>query len=91
MNLVIIEIILFFLFLFRGVLVSQDVAVRALEAQGHSNIEIVDSAWFAVGLRGCDTGDAARFTARVINPAGKPAEIYVCSGAFFKGGTIRTR
>lgn len=73
----------------RGVFASEDAAIRALEAQGYSNIQIVDHAWFAVGLRGCDEKDAARFTAKVTNPSGKPAEVYVCTGVIFKGGTIR--
>jgi len=73
----------------RGAFANQDVAVRTLEAQGYSNIQIVDKAWFAVGFRGCDEKDAARFTAKVTNPAGKPAEVYVCTGVIFKGGTIR--
>ncbi len=75
----------------RGVFVNQNVAVRTLEAQGYSNIQIVNHAWFAVGFRGCDQNDAARFTAKVINPAGKPAEVYVCTGVIFKGGTVRVR
>ncbi|MBI1888966.1 MAG: hypothetical protein HYS15_03510, partial [Candidatus Spechtbacteria bacterium] len=61
----------------RGVFASQDVAVRTLEAQGYGDIQIVQHAWFAVGFRGCDEKDAARFTAKVTNPAGKPAEVYV--------------
>jgi hypothetical protein len=80
-----------FIGLFRGILASEDVAVRALEAQGYSNIQIVDHAWFAVGFRGCGESDAARFTARATNPAGNSTEVYVCTGVFFKGGTIRVR
>lgn len=75
----------------RGIFVNQDVAVRTLEAQGYSNIQIVDKAWFMVGFRGCDDRDAARFTAKVTNPAGKPAKVYVCTGVIFKGGTVRGR
>jgi len=75
----------------RGIFASQDVAVRTLESQGYSNIRIVDHAWLAVGFRGCDRLDAARFTAKVTNPAGKPAKVYVCTGVLFKGGTIRGR
>lgn len=75
----------------RGVFASEDLAVRTLEAQGYSDIKITDHDWFFVGLRGCDEKDAARFTAEVTNPAGKPANVYVCTGAFFKGGTVRVR
>ncbi|MBI4118275.1 MAG: hypothetical protein HY455_01935 [Parcubacteria group bacterium] len=73
----------------RGAFADQGVAVRALEAQGFSNIEIVDHVWFAIGLRGCDGNDAARFTARATNPTGRQVEVFVCTGLFFKGGTIR--
>lgn len=73
----------------RGVFASEDAAITALEAQGYSDIQIVDHAWFAVGFRGCDEKDAARFTAKATNPAGKAAEVYVCTGVIFKGGTIR--
>jgi len=76
---------------FRGAFVSEDAAIKTLEAQGFSNITIVDHAWFAVGFRGCDEKDAARFTARVTNPAGKEATVYVCTGFLFKGGTIRVK
>ena len=75
----------------RGALVNEDVAVRALDTQGYSDIKITDSAWFAVGLRGCDEKDAARFTATAKNPAGKQVKVYVCTGWIFKGATIRTK
>ena len=84
-------IAVFFIWFGMGIFANQNVAVRTLEAQGYSNIQIVDHAWFVVGLRGCDEKDAARFTAKVTNPAGKPAEVYVCTGVIFKGGTIRGR
>lgn len=73
----------------RGVLVGKDVAVRTLEAQGFTEIQVTDNSWFAVGWRGCDQNDAARLTAVAKNPAGKKVTVYVCAG-FFKGGTIRT-
>lgn len=75
---------------FRGSLVDKDVAIRALEKQGYSNIEIINHQYFAVGWKGCDSKDAAKFTARVTNPAGKRVEVFVCTGWLFKGATIRT-
>lgn len=75
----------------RGALVSEDVAVAALETQGYSNIRIESSAWFAVGLRGCDSRDAAKFNAVAINPAGKEVHLFVCTGWLFKGATIRSK
>lgn len=76
---------------FCGQAVGEDVAVRALETQGYSNIQIMEQAWFAVGLRGCDESDAVRFTAVATNPVGKQVKLYVCSGVVLKGATIRTR
>lgn len=82
---------LIFLGEFGGLFASPQVAVRTLEAQGYSNVQIVDHSWFAMGFRGCDSHDSARFTAIATNPAGKPSQVYVCTGFFFKGGTIRVR
>jgi hypothetical protein len=73
-----------------GLLANEDTARHALEINGFSNIEIVDRAWFAVGFRGGDRSDAARFTATATNPAGKKVTVYVFVGWPFKGGTIRT-
>lgn len=75
----------------RGSCVSKDIATRTLEAQGYRDVEVVDTAWFAVGMRGCDKNDAVRFTVRATNPAGQQTEVYVCSGAFLKAGTIRVK
>ena len=75
----------------RGALISEDIAVRALDTQGYSDITITDHSWFAIGMRGCDEKDAARFTATTKNPAGKEVQVYVCTGWIFKGATIRTK
>jgi hypothetical protein len=75
----------------RGILVEESVAVRALEIQGYTDIEIVDHAWCFVGLRGCDRNDAAKITATATNPVGRQIEVYVCCGWPFKGSTIRTK
>ena len=74
-----------------GAIASEDVAIRTLEASGFSNIQITDHAWFKVGWRGCSDSDKARFTATATNPAGQRVEVYVCTGAFLKGGTIRVK
>lgn len=75
----------------RGVFVNESEAARALETQGYRDVKITNDAWLFVGLRGCDEGDAARFTAVASNPTGKRVEIYVCAGWPFKGSTIRTK
>ena len=75
----------------RGVFASPDVAVKALENQGYSNVKITEHAWFLIGLRGGSEKDAARFTATATNPAGKEVVVEVYAGWPFKGATIRTR
>lgn len=91
-----VELIIYLLFmativvpLFRGMFVTSNVGVRALEAQGFTNVRIIDNSFFAVGVRGCDAQDAARITAIVTNSQGKDATLYVCAGWPFKGATVR--
>ena len=74
----------------RGVLVEENVAIRAAETQGYSNVKVLNHTWFLVGLRGCGSHDAARFTIQATDPAGKDIECYVCSGWILKRATIRT-
>ena len=75
---------------FPGILVGKDRAVKTLEAHGYSDIEITNRVWVLVKFRGCGSEDSVRFTAKATNPAGKPAEVYVCAG-LLKGGTIRVK
>jgi hypothetical protein len=77
--------------IFRGAWVDKSEAVRALETQGYSNIQISDHNWFFVGFRGCENSDAAQFYANATNPAGKQVRLFVCVGWPFKGATIRTK
>jgi hypothetical protein len=74
----------------RGAFVSPQVAVNTLETQGYSQITITDHHYVAVGLQGCGTEDAAKFDAEAVNPAGRRVALFVCTGMFFKGATIRT-
>ena len=76
---------------FGGLLVDEGVAIRTLETQGFSNIQIVDRDWLFVPLRGGSNTDNVRFEAVATNPAGEVVTVYVYAGWPFKGGTIRTR
>lgn len=80
-----------FLGLFRGAFADSRVAMRALETQGYSNVQITNHQWFLVGFRGCDEKDAAKFSATAMNPVGRQVELFVCTGWIFKGATVRTR
>ena len=86
---IVMAIIAIFLSLFRGALVSEETAINAAEVQGYSEPVVTDHAYFAVGLRGCSTHDAARFTVEAVNPAKKKVTFYVCSGWIFKSATVR--
>jgi len=82
-------IILIF-YLFRGIFVDESLAVQALENQGFTHVEIVERNWFLVGLRGCDSKDAAIFVADATNPIGKKVQLDVCVGWPLKGATLRS-
>ena len=88
-------LVLFFLLFLagsvRGCFARPQTAERALKIQGYRDVAITDHAWFAVGLRGCDMNDAARFTATALNPRGEKVELFVCTGWPLKGATIRTK
>jgi len=88
---IVVVILIMLLSLSRGIFVKEEVAIRALETQGYTDIEITDKAWFLIGLRGGEKTDAARFTAETNNPIGKKVKVYVFSGWLFKGATIRTK
>jgi len=76
--------------LWRGYLVNDDFAVKALENHGFSNVEVVDRGVFLVGFRGGSASDAVIFRTRAINSIGKEVKISVCAGWPFKGATIRS-
>ena len=78
------------IYAFRGLMVDKSEAVRALDTQGYSNIQITDEKWFVVGLRGCESTDAVRFDVTAVNPVGKKVNLFVCVGWPFKGSTIRS-
>lgn len=88
---VIFLILLLIFMVFRGLFVGGDIAVKAAETQGFTDVRVIDHAWCCVGLRGCGSKDAARFIVRAVNPAGKEVEFYVCVGWPFKGATIRVK
>lgn len=85
----VILVILVILVFCRGALVEPQVAVAALEAAGYSNVVVKEHIFLFVGLRGGDRQDAALFTCRATNPAGKEVTVYVTSGWPFKGAAIR--
>jgi len=64
---------------YRGILVPESRAIRALDTAGYTDIEITDHAWFNVSWRVCGDDDVARFTASAVNPAGpEPIIMTLC-------------
>ena len=74
-----------------GMLVSQDVAVKALETQGFCNVHVIDKHWMFFGWHGGDKGVGVRFDVVATNPIGQKVSVYVFSGWLFKAATVRTR
>ena len=84
-------ILLFLLGSCIGLFADKSTVIRAAETAGYTQIVVTDHSYLLVGLRGCDEKDTARFTVKAKNQLGKEVEFYVCTGAIFKGATIRTR
>lgn len=73
----------------RGVCCDEREAIRALKIRGYTKVELVEHKYVAVAFRGCGT-DAARFDMKAINPAGEEVEVFICTGLWLKGATLRT-
>jgi hypothetical protein len=74
----------------RGVLVSEDVAIKALETSGFENAVVTERDWFCIAWRGGSTDDVVRFQCTATNPSGKEVTVFVYAGWPFKGATVRT-
>lgn len=86
---IIITFVLIILYLCRGAMVEDVVAIKALEEQGFQKVEINEKAWFLIELRG-GGHDCVRFKAAAINSLNRPVEVLVFAGWPFKGATIRS-
>lgn len=82
--------VIVFFAIFGGIWADPQLAIRAAENQGFSQVRIVDKSWFAVSFKGCSNSDAAKFSIKAINPSGKEVEMSVCVGWPFKGATLRS-
>lgn len=68
--------------------IPQERAVKALEAQGFSDVKITKRSVVFVNFCGCDQSDIVKFDAMVTNSRGERVHLIVCGG-IFKGMTIR--
>ena len=74
----------------RGACVEPTEAKDTLALHGYTQAEVGSRAFLFVGLRGCDSTDAARILFKAVPPGGKePQWGYVCTGWPFKGGQVR--
>jgi hypothetical protein len=73
-----------------GALVNDSNTIRAVEAQGYSNIQINNKHVMFVDWCGCGNDDDAAYEMTATNPAGKQVNIIACAG-ISKGVTIRTK
>ncbi len=73
-----------------GMMVDQSEAICTMENQGYTDVKVTDKSIFFLTLRGCGSGDAAKFDVTATNPAGKQVNMFVCAGWPFKGATTRS-
>lgn len=68
-------------------------AMKALEDNGFSNVQITDRGSLGAGFAGCGDKDQAYYEATATNPAGRRVNMLVCCGGglSFKGCTIRSK
>lgn len=76
--------------IFGGLFVDENIAIRTFEADGFTNVRVVNRQWFMPSLGGCGDSDRVRFEVVATNPSGKEQTGIVCSGWPFKGATRRT-
>ena len=75
----------------QGVLIPESKAVRALEAQGFTQVAIHRKNVMFIKMHGCGADDDAVFQAIATNAAGRQAEVVVCAGWPFKGATVHIK
>jgi hypothetical protein len=81
---------LLFFGIFGGLFIKEDGAIELLKAQGFTDIKITSRQWFAVGFKGCEDSDSAKFNFEAIGPNGNFVNnLFVCKGFIFKGYTLR--
>ena len=84
------QVIIFLIFIFRGIMVNPEIALNGLEKRGYTQVTITEKDWFFVGFRGCAMVDAAKIEATVTNSRGKRVKVLMCSGWPFKAMALRT-
>lgn len=70
--------------------VTSEDAIEVAKNQGYSNAKVVSRDYLFVGYRGCSDEDSLRFVIKAKNPLGKSVQIYVCTGFWLKGATVRS-
>ena len=69
------------------IFINENDVMKAFEAEGYTNIEIVDTKYDAVS-RNNDVSSIMIYTAKAINAVGKDVEVYAYCGSPLKSGII---
>ncbi len=77
--------------IFRGMSAGPEIAVTTLEANGYSDIQIVDTIVVTHALHGCDPFDAALIQAKALYHGSIPVKVGVCIEALTSKGRIITQ
>ena len=64
--------------------------IRAAEAMGFTQVEVVSSSPFPQ-LNGCGDSDAVSHHVRAVNSQGRKVSLVVCCGAILKACTVRVK
>lgn len=69
--------------------VENNDALRAAAASGLTGARVTERHNFFAGRRGCTSDDAVAFVVAGADAQGRPAEMTVCCGTWFKGCIVR--
>lgn len=72
-----------------GAMVDEQKAITALENNGFTDVEILESHWLAPQFFGCSKEDNVAFSYRATNYKNKRVNVTVCSSFLFKDSTVR--
>ncbi len=76
----------------QGALIHNDIATRALEEGGYSNVEVISKDIWWIGCSGGHEDDAVLFHCRALNPNNVSVEVDVYASYWpWSSATIRTR
>lgn len=64
---------------------------KAIQAKGFTQVRDIQRYWYGIPACGILTDDGFAFTAKAVDPSGKPVEVVVCKSYIFTGFTLRSK